>query len=146
VAKVPLIEEELTRSVIGAFFGVYNILGYGFLEHVYRSALERELRERGHRVAREVSVPVFYREAILAEHRLDMIIDEKLVVEVKSTQELHRSAARQVFNYLRATDLEVGLLLHFGPTAEFHRMVHPNGKHAIAHPQKPNPINPKNLL
>src|SRR5687767_522229 len=95
-----LFEERLTHSVIGAFFEVYNNLGFGFLEHVYVMALERELMERKHRVAREVAVRVLYKGHPLAEQRLDMIVDEKLVVETKSTHDLHKSATRQVYNYL----------------------------------------------
>ena len=80
-----LIEEALTYSVIGAFFEVYNTLGFGFLEHLYVLALERELIVRGHRVRREVKVDVWYKGKILARQRLDMIVDDKLIVEVKST-------------------------------------------------------------
>jgi GxxExxY protein len=119
-----LFQEELSRSVLGAFFEVYNTLGYGFLEHVYVRALEEELAALGHRVDRQVIVPVSYNGAVIATTRLDMIVDGRLVVEVKSTLELHKSARRQVYNYLRATHLEVGLLLHFGPEARFHRLVH----------------------
>ena len=136
MARRDLIEEHLTHSVIGAFFEVYNNLGYGFLEHVYVMALERELIERQHRVGREVAVQVFYKGHHLAEHRLDMIVDQKLVVETKSTHQLHKSANRQVYNYLRSTNLEVGLLLHFGPEARFYRMVHRN--------KKTNPSNQEN--
>jgi GxxExxY protein len=114
--------------VIGAFFEVYNTLGYGFLEQVYVMALERELRARGHRVAREVGVRIKYKGEELALHRIDMVIDEKIVVETKSTQELHRTAERQVYNYLRATGYQVGLLLHFGPEPRFYRMVFRNGR------------------
>ena len=119
-----LVEERLTQSVIGAFFEVYNNLGYGFLEHVYVMALERELLARKHHIAREVAVQVFYKGEHIAEQRLDLIVDQKLIVETKSTHELHKSANRQVYNYLRATNLEVGLLLHFGPDARFYRIVH----------------------
>jgi GxxExxY protein len=126
VARHELVEERLTHSVIGAFFDVYNTLGFGFLEHVYVMALERELIARKHRVGREVAVRVLYKGHELAEQRLDMIVDEKLVVETKSTYELHKSANRQVYNYLRSTNLEVGLLLHFGPEARFYRLVHRN--------------------
>jgi len=119
-----LIEEHLTESVIGAFYEVYNALGYRFLEQVYLAALERELRARGHAVGREVWVPVHYKGEEISKQRLDMIVDERLVVEVKSTQELHKSAPRQVYNYLRATRLQVGLLLHFGPEPAFYRLVH----------------------
>ena len=119
-----LIHESLTRSVIGAFFEVYNTLGFGFLEHIYILALERELRSRGHQVRREAGVCVMYKGEELAYQRLDMIVDDVLVVEVKWTAELHKGANRQVYNYLRATNLEVGLLLHFGPEAKVYRSYH----------------------
>jgi GxxExxY protein len=119
-----LIEGQLTESVIGGFYEVYNALGYGFLEQVYRAALERELRARGHAVGREVWVPVHYKGELISRQRIDMVVDERLVIEAKSTQELHKSAPRQVYNYLRATGLQVGLLLHFGPDPAFYRLVH----------------------
>src|ERR1700736_414816 len=137
-----LVEERLTGSVIGAFFEVYNNLGYGFLEHVYTMALEQELLARKHSVAREVAVQVFYKGDHLAEQRLDMIVDQKLVVETKSTHELHKSANRQVYNYLRSTNLEVGLLLHFGPDARFYRVVHRNKKNNPHPSNQANPIHP----
>ena len=121
--RLELIEEELTHSVIGAFFEVYNTLGFGFLEHVYVMALERELTARGHVVGREVSVPVIYKGDQLGTQRIDMIVDDRLVVETKSTYDLHRASQRQIYNYLRATNLEVGLLLHFGPEAKFYRII-----------------------
>ena len=140
MARHELVEERLTHSVIGAFFEVYNNLGYGFLEHVYVMALERELIARKHSVAREVAVQVFYKGDHLAEQRLDMIVDRKLVVETKSTSELHKSANRQVYNYLRSTNLEVDLLLHFGPEARFYRVVHRNKR--INPGNQENPIHP----
>jgi GxxExxY protein len=118
-----LIEEGRTRSIIGAFFEVYNTLGFGFLEKVYQNALERELRQRGHRVDREVLVDVCYKGVRLAQQRIDMVVDSRIVVEVKSTLLLHPAAARQVHNYLRGTALEVGLLLHFGPKPSFERLI-----------------------
>ena len=118
-----LIEEALTHSVIGAFYEVYNTLGFGFLEHVYMMALERELLARGHAVGREVYVPVCYKGEEISRQRIDMIVDERLILETKSTRELSKSASRQVYNYLRATRLQVGLLLHFGPDPAFYRLV-----------------------
>ncbi len=118
-----LIEEPLTHSVIGAFYEVYNTLGFGFLEHVYVMALERELLMRGHRVGREVSTHVRYKGHVLAVHRIDMVVDERLIVEAKASIETPRVAKRQLFNYLRATGFEVGLLLHFGLEPRFHRLV-----------------------
>ena len=118
-----LIEEALSKSVIGAFFEVYNTLGYGFLEHLYVKALERELMARGHSVAREVGVRVMYKGEEIGFQRLDLVVGEKLVVETKATQDLHKSASRQLFNYLHATNLEIGLLLHFGPEARFYPVI-----------------------
>jgi GxxExxY protein len=123
VSRVELIERRLTHSVIGAFFEVYNTLGYGFLEHLYVRAMEWELRARSHRVAREVLVRVQYKESQLGLQRLDLIVDDKLVVEVKASADLHKAASRQLYNYLRATNLRIGLLLHFGPEPVFHRIV-----------------------
>ena len=125
-----LIHGELTESVIGAFYNVYNTRGFGLLEHVYMMALERELTARGHRVAREASVVVRYKGEQLAQQRIDMIVDERLIVEIKSTYELHKATSRQLFSYLRATNLEVALLLHFGPRPDFFRLVSTNKQHA----------------
>jgi GxxExxY protein len=121
-----LFEEDLTRSVIGAFYTVYNSLGYGFLERLYAAALERELRRRGHDVGREVPVEVLYEGGVLGIQRLDMVVDRKLVIEVKSTELLHPMARRQLFNYLKSTHLEIGLLLHFGPQPKFYRLLNVN--------------------
>jgi GxxExxY protein len=122
MTKAALAEEQLTQSIIGAFFDVYNSLGFGFLEHVYVLALEREVLAREHRVAREVSVRIMYKGEELCTQRLDMIVDDKVVVETKSTYHLHPSADRQLYSYLRASNLEVGLLLHFGRRANFYRL------------------------
>ena len=121
--RTHLLEERLTHSIIGAFFDTYNTLGYGYLESVYLAALERELRERGLRVAREIWVPVIYKGRELCRHRLDMVVADRVVVEAKSTQYLSPTASRQLFNYLRATRLELGLLLHFGPRPRVQRVV-----------------------
>ena len=143
MARPALIEETLSRSVIGAFFDVYNALGFGFLEHVYVMALERELRARGHGVAREVGVRITYKGQELASQRLDMIVDGRLVVEAKSTYELHRAATRQLYNHLRATSLEVGLLLHFGPEPSFYRLVnHHDASHLARRPRAPRASDP----
>jgi len=123
VPRRVLIDEELTRSVINAFFEVYNTLGFGFLEHVYALAMERELEDRGHVVSRECPVRVIYKGQTLTMQRIDMIVDDKLVIEIKSAYDLHSAAIRQLQSYLRGTALEVGLLLHFGPKAKFYRQV-----------------------
>ena len=125
VMRSALIHEDLTHSVIGAFFEVYRNLGYGFVEHLYVMALERELRAKGHTVSREFAVLVRYKGEELGYQRLDLVVDDRLVVEVKSTHKLPPDAPRQLYNYLKATNLEVGLLLHFGPEgAKFYRQIH----------------------
>lgn len=125
--RTELLLKELSREVIGTFFDVYNGLGFGFLETVYVRALELEVRDRGFEVAREVAVPVYWKGTLLCTHRLDMVVDGKLIVEVKSTIDLPPSARRQLRSYLRATDFEVGLLLHFGLKPSFQRLISSNG-------------------
>ena len=129
MTKPSLIEPDLTHSIIGAFYDVYNGLGFGFVEHPYVLAMERELTRRGHRVSREVVVPLYYRGDFLCHHRLDMVVDEKVVVEAKSTYKLHEAAPRQVYSYLKATHLEIGLLLHFGPKPGVFRLISRNRHH-----------------
>lgn len=123
MARKALIEEKLTYSVIGAFYEVYNNLGYGHREHIYILALERELLARGHRVAREVWVPVIYKGEEIGLDRLDMLVDTRLIVEGKATKEFHTSWLACLYSYLKNTHLEIGLLLHFGPEAKFYRLL-----------------------
>jgi len=117
---------KVTKSVIDAFYASYNKLDYGFLENVYCGALVLELRRRGHSVAREVLIPVFYDGVQVARYKADFIVDEVVLVEVKSTEFLNRNDTRQLQNYLRATKLEVGLLLHYGPDPKVYRLSAPN--------------------
>ncbi len=119
----PLLEGETTRSVIAAFFEIYNTLGFGFLESNYKGSLHHELRLRGHLVEREVPVEVSYKGLRVGTYRIDMVIDRKVVVEVKSTETLSPAATRQLYNYLYASAIDVGLLLHFGPKPKFYRQV-----------------------
>lgn len=117
-----MLHEKLTYAVISAFFEVYNTLGYGFFEHLYMKALELELLARGHRVDREVCVAVTYKGVEIGKQRLDMVVDDVLIIEGKSTYKLPERATRQLYNYLRATKLDVALLLHFGPEPRFFRV------------------------
>jgi GxxExxY protein len=129
-----LIEKKRTESIIGAFYEVYNTMGFGFLEHIYANSLERELIRRGHSVDREISVHVMYKGEYVGTHRLDLLVDNKVILELKATAQLHASAKPQLHSYLRATNLEVGLLLHFGPEAKFYRQIstnHENFKNVV---------------
>jgi GxxExxY protein len=118
-----ILYEQTTKSIIAAFYAVYDKLGFGFLENVYRGALTIELRRRGHRVAREVSVPVFYDGIQVARYDMDFVVDDLIVLETKSTMVLCTADRRQLLNYLRCTRFEVGLLLHFGPKPRFYRLI-----------------------
>ena len=118
-----LLHEALTRSVIGTFFDVHRELGFGYREFIYSLALERDLVRKGHQVDREVSVMVHYRGEPLATQTLDMIVDERLVVENTATEQLHPGATPQLFGYLCATNLELGLLLHYGREPRFYRVI-----------------------
>lgn len=119
----PLLHQDISASIIRCFYTSYNKLGFGYLEKIYVSALARELAQVGHHVGREVVVPVFYDGEVLAHCRLDMIVDNTVVVEAKAGVALAVEAERQVYNYLRATRFEVGLLLHFGPRPTFKRFL-----------------------
>lgn len=118
-----LLHSEVTDPIIGAFYAVYNDLRHGYLEAVYCSALEVEFKRRGVPYQREVSLEVTYKGAIVGFFRTDFVIAERVVIEVKATRQLGDADRRQLLNYLRTTKTEVGLILHFGPKAEFHRMV-----------------------
>jgi GxxExxY protein len=124
-----LVEEKLTQSAIGAFYTVHKTLGFGFLEKIYMRALQVELEYRGHRVVREYPVTIVYRGVEIGNHRLDMVVDDTLVVEAKAVEHLPRGFTRQLFNYLRATEFEVGLFPHFGRSANFYRIVSRNEQH-----------------
>ena len=119
----PLLESDLTRSIISGFYTVYNYFGYGLAESVYSGALDYELARRGHTVDRELSVRICYEDRVVAWQRLDMVVDGKVIVEVKATEKIPPYAERQVFNYLRATRYSIALLLHFGPEPKVHRLV-----------------------
>jgi GxxExxY protein len=121
-----LLHEGLTRSVIGSFYDVHRELGFGYRELIYALALERALVAKGHRVDREVAVMVYFRGEPLARQTLDIVVDEQLIVELKSTERLPPDATQQLFGYLCGTNLELGLLLHFGKQPRFYRTIYEN--------------------
>ena len=118
------------QPVISAFFEVYNTLGFGFLERVYADALEIELLERGRSVEREVMIPIYYKGRRISSQRVDMVVDETALVEIQSTSALPPDAEREFGNYLRASTIDVGLLLHFGPKPRFQRRGHTQQLHS----------------
>jgi len=122
----PLLEARTTRAILDAFRAVHRNLGFGYRERIYSLAMERELTARRHTVQREVAVMVYYCGEPLAWQTFDMIVDERVIVENKSTERLHPSAPSQLFSYLCSTNLEVGLVLHFGHEPKFHRVIFEN--------------------
>ena len=120
--------EELTSRVIGIFYDVYNELGFGFLESVYREAMLLALRAAGLRAEKEVKIVVYFRGQIVGKFSVDLWVEDVLLLELKSTRCLDPGHEAQLLNELRATDAEVWLLLNFGPKPEFKRLVFDNAR------------------
>lgn len=117
------LHKELTEKIIGCFYGVYNKLGYGFLEKVYENALVIEFRKVGLKFGKQVPIQVVYDDEIVGEYVADFIVEGKVVVEVKASKSLGTIDEAQLINYLKATGIRVGLLLNFGKEAEIKRRV-----------------------
>jgi GxxExxY protein len=117
---------ELTEKVIRAFFKVYNTLGYGFAEKVYENALTIELRKLGLKVEQQKSITVYYEGSIVGEYVADVIATDVVMLELKAVRQLTDEHEAQLLNYLKATPAEAGLLLNFGPKAEYKRKVFDN--------------------
>jgi GxxExxY protein len=123
-----ILHHKLTRTLIGLYFDVYNELGYGFLEAVYERAYAIALGERGLRFARQFPIEVWYRDRKIGLYYADLLVENAVVVELKSARALEGAHESQVLHYLRATDVEVGLLLNFGPKPEFRRLIFTNDR------------------
>jgi len=116
-----IIDRELGHAIVGCSFEVYNELGYGFVESLYARALEITLRGRGLRVDREYPIIVTFRGQPIGFHRIDVLVERRVIVELKSTERLAESARRQLRSYVTVLGLDLGILLHFGPAARFQR-------------------------
>ena len=116
-----IVERDLSHVIVGCFFDVYNELGYGFVESIYARALDITLRGRGLQVDREYPIPVTFRGQQIGFHRIDMLVQHCVIVELKSTERLAESARRQLRSYITALGTELGILLHFGPVPKFYR-------------------------
>ena len=119
---------ELTDKIIRAFFQVYNTLGYGFLEKVYENALLIELKKLGLAAIAQHPIRVMYDNAIVGEYFADLLVENAVIVEIKAAKAISVEHEAQLLNYLKATQLEVGLVLNFGPKAEFKRMAFDNSR------------------
>lgn len=118
-----IVERDLSHAIVACFFEVYNELGYGYVESMYKRALEITMVRRRLRVEREYPVAVYFEGYRIGFHRVDMLVERRVIVEVKSTERLPGSAHCQLRSYVKAMNLELGLLLHFGPAPKFHRQL-----------------------
>ena len=123
-----LLHKELTEKIIKTFFDVYNELGYGFLEKVYQNSLSIELRARGFKVEAQKQIKVYYKGMEVGEYYADIVVDDLVILELKAAECLIKEFEAQLINYLRGTNMEVGLLLNFGKKPEFIRKVYENSR------------------
>ena len=132
-----LLYPELTEKIIGIYYDVYNELGHGFLESVYCNCMKLALHTAGLCVQREVPIPVYFRGTDVGQFKADLIVGHCILLELKAVQNLDRSHEAQVMNYLRSTQLEVGLLRNFGaPRPQFRRFAFANDNKKIrVHPR-----------
>ncbi len=120
--------KELTEQIIKAFYDVYNELGYGFLEKVYQNSLYIELKSRGFQVEAQKRIKVHFKGFEVGDYYPDMIVNNTVILELKATDCIVQEFENQILNYLRATDIEIGLLLNFGVKPEIKRKVFDNHK------------------
>jgi len=126
MAQVGLLHEETTEAIIKSFYHVYNTLGYGFLEKVYENSMRVSLTKLGHAVAQQLPIGVTFEEENVGEYFADLLVNNQVVVELKAAQAISPNHESQLLNYLKATGYQVGLLLNFGPKAEFRRKAFTN--------------------
>ncbi len=116
--------EEVMRAIIGAFYLVYNTLGIGFLEKNYENALAIELREQGFHVQQQTPIQVFYKGQSIGDYFADLVVNKCVIVELKVCDGIAPQHEAQLLNYLKATEIDLGILLNFGPKAEFRRKIY----------------------
>ena len=119
---------DLCHRIVEVFYAVYNELGFGFLEAVYEEALAMSLKEAGFTVTRQVETPIWFHGVNIGHYKADLIVNGVVLIELKAARTLDSSHEAQLLNYLRSTDIEVGLLLNFGPRPSFRRLVFDNSR------------------
>ena len=119
---------DLTEKIIAVFYEVYNELGHGFLESVYHRSFEYALCARGLNVRHKIEIPVWFRGQIVGDFDADVLVEEKVLLELKAVRALDAAHEAQLLNYLRATDVEVGMLFNFGLKPQFKRFAFDNSR------------------
>jgi GxxExxY protein len=133
-----MLHEEITGAIIGSFYEVHNTLGVGFLEKVYENALTYLLRQRGLTVIQQAPIAVYFQQVVVGNYVADLLVDEKVIVELKTADQIHPEHLAQLSNYLKATQIEVGLLLNFGRRTSFKRVILTNDRKLSLGQSKPS--------
>lgn len=123
-----LLHKKITDSILKAYYAVYNQLGYGFLEKVYQNGMYFELKSLGYKVEAQKQIKVYFKSQLVGEYYADLLVEDKVIVELKACELLMNAHIAQLMNYLKATEIEVGLLLNFGEDPEFKRIIYTNDK------------------
>ena len=123
-----LLHKKITDDILKVYYDIYNQLGYGFLERVYQNAMYFELKEKGYQVEAQTPIKVYLKGQLIGEYYSDLLIENKVIIELKACEVLMNVHVAQLMNYLKATEIEVGLLLNFGEEAEFKRIIYTNDR------------------
>lgn len=123
-----LLHGSITDSILKVYYEVYNELGAGFLEKVYQNAMYFELIARGYKVEAQKQIKVYFKKQLIGDYFADLLVENKVIVELKACELLMNVHVAQTMNYLKATEIEVGLLLNFGEEPEFKRFIYTNDR------------------
>ena len=123
-----ILHKELSESILKVFYEVYNELGYGFLEKVYQNAMYLELKSQGFKVEPQKQIKVYYKNELVGDFFADLLINGVIILELKACESLVKANYVQTLNYLKATNIEIGLLLNFGEKPEIKRLIFTNNR------------------
>lgn len=123
-----LLHKSITDAILKVYYDVYNELGYGFLEKVHQNAMYFELKSQGYKVEAQKQIKVYFKKQLVGEYYADLLVEDKVIIELKATELIMNVHVAQIMNYLKATPIEVGLLLNFGEEPEFKRLIYTNDR------------------
>lgn len=123
-----IVHKSITDIILKVYYEEYNELGYGFLEKVYQNAMYFELQSLGYKVEAQKQIKVYFKKQLVGEYYSDLLVEDKVIVELKATELLMNVHIAQIMNYLKGTPIEVGLLLNFGEKPEFKRFIYTNDR------------------
>jgi len=123
-----LLHQSITDAILKVYYEVYNELGFGFLEKVYQNAMFLELKSRGFKVEAQKQIKVYFKKQLVGEYYSDLLVEDKVIIELKACELLMNAHVAQIMNYLKATPIKVGMLLNFGEEPEFKRLIYTNNR------------------